>query len=595
MQINRNMSAVMTNNQLLRIENKLSASMERLSSGLKLNRASDNPAGIAISNKMKAQIDALDQADNNASDGVSVLQIADGALGEVSSILQRMRELSVQAANGTNAYSDRKSIQSEIDELKKEVDRISRDTEYNTKQLLDGSSDIRVYGENASRYTVTDTVAAQVYKMNVESVAKQATVTLPAEAPEKGGRVTINGVVVNVIGGMTNEAYLQEVRTSAAQAGCSVSLSEDGTQMYIKSNYYGYDETIEFVMDKEMAEAMNGTTDVLANANDAYAYEIIEAEMTFPANVDDIKATLNVVDANDASKNETETISINGVDIIITTDMDQPAYEKALKEAVDTAGLGLVKNTDGTYTVKSDNPERELISFTYTYEAAETLNIIDNYFGDYTINTRGTDAKVTIPGGSNTADEIATRKETGFTATTTVETEGNRVTITDNNGFEIGFLIDGDYKVPQNPDKVNGDFAIEVTDIGSLTIQIGANSNQDMDVRIDEISTESLYIDTVDVSVEKGADRAMVTLDEAIADLSAVRSRIGAFQNRLEYASSSLAATEENMTAAYSALMDTDLAEEMTEYTQQNILSQAATSVLAQANDLPQQVLSLLQ
>ena len=117
MHINRNMSAVITNNQLLRTENKLSASMERLSSGFKINHASDNPAGLAISNKMRAQINALDQAEANASDGISVLQIADGALNEVTSILQRMRDLSVQAAHGTNAYSDRQSIQDEIDEL----------------------------------------------------------------------------------------------------------------------------------------------------------------------------------------------------------------------------------------------------------------------------------------------------------------------------------------------------------------------------------------------------------------------------------------------------------------------------------------------
>ena len=136
MQINRNMSAVIANNQLLGIEERLSASIERLSSGLKINRASDNPAGMAISNKMKAQIDALDQAEANAADGVSVVQIADGALNEVSSILQRIRELSVQAANGINSFDDRKSMQDEVDELVKEVDRISTDTEYNTKKLL---------------------------------------------------------------------------------------------------------------------------------------------------------------------------------------------------------------------------------------------------------------------------------------------------------------------------------------------------------------------------------------------------------------------------------------------------------------------------
>ena len=133
------------------------------------------------------------------------------------------------------------------------------------------------------------------------------------------------------------------------------------------------------------------------------------------------------------------------------------------------------------------------------------------------------------------------------------------------------------------------------TDVGAMTIQIGANQYQNMDVHIPEVSSESLYLDTVNVAVNGGADKAISTMDAAIAKLSAVRSGIGAYTNRLEYASSSLAETQEDMTTAYSGLMDTDMASEMTEYTQQNILEQAAVSVLSQANDIPQQVLSLLQ
>ena len=136
---------------------------------------------------------------------------------------------------------------------------------------------------------------------------------------------------------------------------------------------------------------------------------------------------------------------------------------------------------------------------------------------------------------------------------------------------------------------------IEVTDIGAMSIQIGANQYQDMDVRIPEVSSKSLYLDKVDVTVAGGPDKAMVTLDDAITKLNEIRSRIGAFTNRLEYATSSLAETQEDMTSAYSTILDTDMAEEMTEYTQRNVLEQASISVLSQANDLPQQVLSLLQ
>ncbi|MBQ8518860.1 MAG: flagellin [Agathobacter sp.] len=472
MQINRNMSAVVANNQLLGIEERLSASIERLSSGLKINRASDNPAGMAISNKMKAQIDALDQAEANAADGISVVQIADGALNEVSSILQRMRELSVQAANGINSFNDRQSMQDEVDELVKEVDRISADTEYNTKKLLDGSSNVRVYGENGSRYQVSDSVDAKVYSLNVESVATQATVSLNYEIPQEDASITINGVDANITKGMSREAYLETVRNAATEAGCSVKI--EGNQMLIHSDYYGYEEELSVSVTEELAVA-----------------------------------------------------------------------------------AGITSHEDCEYV------------------ADEKV---------YKVDTTGVDAVVTIP---------TQLEASGFTTTTTVECTGNRVVVTDNDGFSIDFLLDEDYE--PTADAANGNFEIDVTDIGSLTIQIGANEYQTMDVRIDEISAYTLYLDCVDVAVENGADRAMQTLDDAIAKVSATRSRIGAFQNRLEYAEKSLSSSVENITAAYSGLLDTDMAEEMTEYTQQNILNQAAISVLSQANELPQQILSMLQ
>ena len=475
MHINRNMSAVITNNQLLRTENRLAASMERLSSGFKINHASDNPAGIAISNKMRAQIDALDQAEANASDGVSVLQIADGALNEVTSILQRMRELSVQAANGTNSYEDKQTIQAEIDELEKEVDRISSDTEYNTKTLLDGSSDVRVYAEGGSRFYVSEAVDAKTYSVNVNALAEQATVELPYNAPAEDGTILINGISATITAGMTNEEYLHAVRSAAEQAGCYVEIDDAQTTLSVKSEAYGFDESVEFTATKDLADALNISND--------------------PAAV---------------------------------------------------------------YDAESD-----------TYELAVT----------------GKDADVTLP----TDTEVS-----GFTATTTVNADGNRIVITDSNGFSIDFLLDENY-VPAVADAANGNYEIEVTDIGSLTIQIGSNEHQTMDVRISEISVESLYIDTVDVTVINGAEKAMITLDEAMTKLTATRSRIGAFQNRLDYATSSLAATGENVTAAYSGLMDTDMALEMSEYTQQNVLNQASISVLAQANEMPQQILSLLQ
>ena len=154
MKINHNISAVITNHRLLNTENSLAASMEKLSSGLRINHAKDDAAGMAISTKMKAQIKGLDQASRNASDGNSILQTADGALNEVTSMIQRMRELAVQAANGTNTDDDKEAIQQEIDSLKEEINRVSTDTEFNTKTLFDGSLDTRVYADHVSRLSL---------------------------------------------------------------------------------------------------------------------------------------------------------------------------------------------------------------------------------------------------------------------------------------------------------------------------------------------------------------------------------------------------------------------------------------------------------
>jgi flagellin len=471
------MSAVLANNQLLRNENTLSASMERLSSGLKINSAGDNPAGMAISNKMKAQIDGLDQAKDNASNAISTLQIADGALNEVSSILQRMRELSVQAANGTNSTSEREIIQDEIDQLTQEVDRISADTEYNTKTLLDGSSDVRVYADckNVSRIAVSDDVTTGFYSVQVTKLAEQAECTLDT-SNLVDGTITINNTTLSVTADMTATDFYEQLRDAAEEAGCEFDESSTTDEVTMMSTVYGSKGEITLCVSEDLAKAL-------------------------------------------------------GVD----------------------AMTGAKQDDDGNYSV----------------------------------SIWGTDAKVGFPNDSSV--------DGGFTSTATVSADGNRVKVTDKNGFSIDFLVDDKYDPANSTTDGQGTIELEVTDIGSMTIQLGANQYQTMDIRIPETSSQSLYLDTINVVEYQGAERAMVTLDEAISTLSATRSRIGAFQNRLEYASNSLAESGEDMTSAYSTLLDTDMAEEMTTYTQANVLEQASISVLSQANDIPQTVLSLLQ
>ena len=471
MKINRNMSAVIASNQLHRTENKLSVTMERLSTGLKLNSAEDSPAGMAISNKMKAQIDALDKASDNSTDAISVMEIADGALNEVTSIIQRMRELSVQAASGIYTYDDKSAIQSEIAQLRDEVDRVSSNTEFNTKSLLDGSSDTRVYTRKSvtaadgsvsqemtysdiTRINISDEVDSRHYKVEVTAVAKQAQSSIsgyPAGGITEDGTISINGVSAAIKAGTSEEDYLAQIHDLVEQAGANMEVN--GNSIDITSKKYGSASQLDISISDELANALG-------------------------------------------------------------------------------------------YTTQGDG-----------YTDAQT----------------GTDAKVTA--GDGFTHPIVT-------------SEGNRVYISDDNGFKMDFFVNASADLAE--------YDIDVTDIGTMTIQIGANQYQEMDLRIPEVSAQSLYLDEIDVAVAGGADKALGTLDDALSQVNSVRSRIGAFQNRLEYANASLDETSENMTSAYSTLTDTDMATEMTEYAAQNILNQAGISVLSQANDLPQQVLSLL-
>ncbi len=481
MRINYNVSAAIANKHLLGIEDNLSASMERLSSGLKINHSKDNPAGMAISNKMKAQIDGLNRASQNASDGISVIQIADGALSETTSILQRMRELSVQAASdATMTPADKEAIQKEITSLKDEVDRISTDTEYNSKSLLDGSLDTRVYTKNATRVDISDHVKAGQYQLSIDTAATQA------------GPVT------------ANQNY-----NSTAAIGASGTMSINGSKVEIEAT-----DTYTEAFEKIRNAAETGETAVKVETNGA---------LSFTSERYGASATLEIAFDNQQ---------------IVTA-------------------LG--------FTGVVEDPENK---GSYVYGQVQNGKVIV---------PSGTDAEVTLkkPGDG-----------TGFGDTATWRTDGNKITVTDRAGFEMSFLADAGY---------TGNLDFDVTDIGTMALHIGANEDQETKVRIPEVSCKSLYIDDADVTTVNGAGRGITQFDDAISKVSEVRSRLGAYQNRLESTVSSLDTFEENMTGAQSRLTDADMASEMTDYTHQNVLNQAAISVLTQANDLPQQVLQILQ
>lgn len=469
MKINNNISAVITNKQLLGTEKNLSAAMERLSSGLKLNHASDNPSGMAISNKMRAQIKGLDQASRNASDGTSVLQIVDGALGEVTNMIQRMRELAVQAANGVNTKDEKKSCQLELASLREEIDRVSSTTEFNTKSLLDGSLDARVYVDaanvnNVSRLSVSDAVAEGVYKVSVDAAATQASHDFGISINDlmgQDGSIMVNGASIEFKSTMTETEIKETLRDGLEYAGCEMDdLADDTSNITFHTKAYGVHTSISILQSFEDGDVLGGIPNAAAD------------------------------------------------------------------------------------------PEAK----------AETVST-------------GTDAVITFPADSNFKDN------------STVAYDGNRATITDANGFKMSMFFKAGF---------TGTVELEVTEVGVMDLQIGANEGQTMQLRIPATDVNSLYLDDVDLGTLHGAKAALDRLDYALTQVSTIRSQIGAYENRLEYTVDSLDATEENMTAALSRIEDADMAEEMTEYTKNNVLEQAGISALSQANSLPELALQIL-
>ncbi|MBR5637381.1 MAG: flagellin [Pseudobutyrivibrio sp.] len=489
MRINNNMSAVITNNKLLGTESSLSDVMEKLSSGFNINHASDSPSGIAIAGKMQAQIDGLGQASTNGSDGISVLQTAEGALNEVTEMIQRMRELSVQAANGTNSAEEREAIQREIDSLLEEIDRIASTTEFNRINLLNGSLDARTYAEHATRLQTSNTVPAGIYQLEITAAATQGTVTAAAAMPDNvqgTGIIFINGHGVEITGG-TRDSIYEQLRKACETGGAIISDPYDATgnaqPITISSMKYGAKADLKVEFDSAEFAAVLGFTDAAA---------------------------------------------------FTETDID-------------------------------GNP----------------LPVI---------KTVGEDAKVTLHRQGD-ADVKSASNPTGtitslFGSQSTISMDGNHMTVSDTKGFSLSFLAEEGY---------TGNISFNVTDIGTMALQVGANEGQQMKVRIAAVTTEFMYIDDVNVMRVQGPEDAMDALEDALSYVTAVRSQLGAYENRLEHTTKSLDATEENMTSAISRIEDADMATTMVEYTKLNVLEQAGVSALAQANELPQLALQLLQ
>lgn len=516
--INHNMNALNAHRNMNVNNTAAGKSMEKLSSGLRINRAGDDAAGLAISEKMRGQIRGLTQASRNASDGISMIQTAEGALSETQNILQRMRELSVQSSNDTNTDADRQSIQKEIEQLTEEIDRIGNNTEFNTQSLLkgDGSSKLEATG-----------VTIHAMTPGTDTTTTEASLTLKIQndlTVETKAKVELNGHEIN-LSIAANTATSQADLTSKVQSELQKAIDDNSElkgqyKVNIKSN----EVTIEAVKGGKY-EGSQGKVKVSGVS----------------ANIKD--------DANAPITNKEASGTTTGA-TAATTKIELPNAANNIKDLV---GKGMTLG----------NTQIEFYDASKGVYQGDAVGVDINGLA----NKQGVTNAIIAQAGSkiegvklsnNNGDLIITSLDRGANSTVNVQ-DGAK-----NEGFEA-------------------------------TFQVGANSNQTISISIGDMRADALGVKNVDLTTAKGSQEATATIQAAIEKVSTERAGLGAVQNRLEYTISNLDNTTENLTSAESTLRDVDMAKEMMTFSKNNILNQAAQAMLAQANQQPQNVLSLLR
>ena len=547
--INHNLNAMNAHRQLGVTNNNGGKSMEKLSSGLRINRAGDDAAGLSISEKMRAQIRGLNQASRNSQDGISMIQTAEGALQETHAILQRMRELAVQSSNDTNVGIDREAIQREIEQLKSEIDRIGNTTEFNTQSLLKGDTGFDVAKSNVAGVQNLSGGLTSKTQASVEFTAK---VLADSETGDFSTTFSIQGK--DFIVKLAHD-------TSSDQYGTIGDHTLDSTNTTA---------TIQYVTEGDgVGEAAAVADTDVASKTAAALQAMIDADADLAgkykvtANANQVKIEAIAGEAFDGSAGFIG--AVNG-DIATTA-------------VAASAGTTSITNASTTIDFTS-------ISSTDLAGKGWTINgqVVEFYNADQGVY-EGEAIGINVGTGKTGADLVAQ-----IASQLNAKVEGVRV---EQGTITTDLVITADAL----GEKGNG---IEFADGGAkkeftASFQIGANQGQTMEIKIGDMRSEALGVKNVDLSTRDGAQSAITTIEEAIKKVSTQRSELGAFQNRLEHTINNLDTSAENLQASESRIRDVDMAKEMMEFTKNNILQQAAQAMLAQANNAPQGVLQLLR
>ena len=531
MVVQHNMQAANANRMLNVTTSAQAKSTEKLSSGYKINRAADDAAGLTISEKMRKQIKGLDRASTNAQDGVSAVQTAEGALTEVHSMLQRMNELATQSANGTNSTTDRKAIQDEIDQLSTEIDRVSETTKFNEMYLLKGTD-----GTTATK--TLNAHDAGIAGTLVDN--KNGTSTFTVTALNNEDKITIAGKEYTIDANAATNPSIEGLTDAEAQAFGKKEVTAAATKSKTTLDLTSWKTGDSFKVGGNTYDFDTyGTVDLLVNKlnQDLTGYTASKNGKTLVITTDTAGAANAAIDITDATVNGT------------------------------TATANQVAGTDETVQYTQYN----------TAEALKTDLAAGNdiYRGD--LNTK---VDTSLSNKINVADAYKLIAKELTTASNIGADDDKKATVTNtDNVFTI----------------THGKATIK--DALSFNLHVGADADttNKISVKIDSMSSAGLGIKGIKADTEQDATYAIDAIADAISKVSDQRSSLGAVQNRLEHTINNLDNVVENTTTAESRIRDTDMAKEMVNYSKNNILAQAGQSMLAQANQSNQGVLSLLQ
>ena len=546
--LNTNISAITARRNLLSVSDKLKTSMERLSSGLRINRSADDAAGLTIAENLRAQIVGLNRAITNAADGISLIQTGEGAMKEGNSILHRIRQLSVQAANGTLTSKDRQAIQNEVSLLIEEINRIASTTTFNSINLLNGNSSALVSTNHP--LDINGIVVSDVGEGGIFSLTINVSVSTPGN--RLFGRNQVLGTAI---------------LTTIDEKGRIFDATSQTTLQSISSfrNFKVFEGGVRSVTLTLSSDADNKITNFELFATDTL--EIVKERISLAINDPDQTTDLNL---GGGISDGATLVSIASVGV--------------------SPGGGLPGST--VMTIMNPEPGRRLVwggddkvlSALGFNEIQETQPPVFSI----TVNNISSPFKKFIPKTlkvfGDRASGLIQGVDISFRPTLNISLSGSSVT-------QVGAFNVPELVISQSDE--SNSFLLEITP-RPLVFQIGANQGDVLSTRIGDISANSLGINGINIVDQTLAGESIRTVDNALKRLNAERANLGAVQNRLESTIRSLQISSENLTGSESQIRDLDFSDEIVNFTALQVLTQSATSFLAQANALSNTVLALI-